>query len=75
MLVLISLLMTWEKYLVADKEYFAHLDFKARIDIVPAPNGGDYTVGISSTSSTAEATVANDLTFGQTYRAVLKFIN
>ncbi len=57
----------------SDKEYFAHLDFKARIDIVPAPNGGDFTVGISSGSSTAEATWANDLTFGQTYRAVIKF--
>ncbi len=57
----------------SDKEYFAHFDFKARFDIVPGVNGGDYTVGISSTTSSAQETLASDLTFGQTYRAVLKW--
>lgn len=56
-----------------DFEYFAHLAFKARIDIVSGSNGGDYSVGISSGGSTAESTWASDLTFGQSYRLVAKF--
>ena len=56
-----------------DFEYFAHIDFKARLDVQAGANGGDFTVGISSGSSTAEATWAADLTFGQMYRAILKF--
>ena len=56
-----------------DYEYFAHIDFKARLDVQAGANGGDYTVGISSGSSTAEANWTTDLTFGQTYRAILKF--
>jgi hypothetical protein len=57
----------------SDFEYFTHLGFKARMDIQTGGNGGDYTVGISSSSSTAEANWATDLTFGQTYRAIIKF--
>ena len=57
----------------SDREYFAHFGFKARFDIVPGVNGGDYTVGISSASSSAQETLASDLTFGQSYRAVLKW--
>ncbi|QXP71413.1 T9SS type A sorting domain-containing protein [Polaribacter sp. R2A056_3_33] len=60
-------------YSGSDNEYFAHIDFKARIDIVPATNGGDYSVGIASTSSTAEAIWATDLIFDQKYRAIVKF--
>lgn len=57
----------------SDFEYFTHLAFKARMDIKTGENGGDYTVGISSSSGSAEATWATDLTFGQTYRAIIKF--
>ncbi len=57
----------------SDFEYFTHFGFKARMDIKTGGNSGDYTVGISSATSTAEATWSTDLTFGQTYRAILKF--
>jgi hypothetical protein len=62
-----------EPYSGGDNEYFVHFNFKARMDVVPGANGGDYSVGIASTSSTAEQTWATDLTFGQFYRAVIKF--
>ena len=60
-------------YSGSDNEYFAHLDFKARMDIVPPSGGGDFSVGIASSSSTADATWASDLTFATSYRAVIKF--
>lgn len=60
-------------YSGSDNEYFAHLDFKARMDIVPPSGSGDFSVGISSTTSSAQATWDSDLTFGTTYRAVIKF--
>lgn len=60
-------------YSGGDNEYFAHLDFRARMDIVPPTAGGDYTVGISSSTSAAQATWATDLTFGQTYRAIIRY--
>lgn len=62
-----------------DNEYFAHFmdggfGYTGRIDIVPANTGGnDYTVGISSGSSTAETIWATDLTFGTTYRVVVRY--
>lgn len=56
-----------------DFEYFAHFDFKARIDIVSGSNGGDYSIGISSGGSTSDSTWASDLTFGQSYRLIAKF--
>lgn len=60
-------------YSGTDNEYFAHASFKARMDIVPGTSGGDYTVGISSSTSTAQAIWSTDLTFGQVYRAIIKF--
>lgn len=62
-----------EPYSGTDNEYFAHANFNARMDIVEGTNGGDYTVGISSSTSTAQAIWGSDLTYGQTYRAVIKF--
>ncbi|WP_299116315.1 T9SS type A sorting domain-containing protein [uncultured Winogradskyella sp.] len=56
-----------------DFEYFAHFDFRARLDIQAPNNTGDFTVGIASNSSTGEVSWANDLDFGVTYRAILKF--
>lgn len=60
-------------YSGSSNEYFAHLDFKARMDIVPPSGGGDFSVGIASSSSTADATWASDLTFATSYRAIIKF--
>ena len=60
-------------YSGSDNEYFAHLDFRARMDVVAPSGGGDYSVGISSSTSSAQATWGTDLTFGTTYRAVIKF--
>ena len=59
----------------SDSEYFAHFKdsgfaFRARFDIVPAIGGGDFSVGIASDDSVADAVWATDLVFGTTYRAV-----
>ena len=56
-----------------DNEYFAHLAFKTRIDIVPPTGSGDFSVGLSAASSTAAVVWASDLTYGQTYRLVAGF--
>lgn len=60
-----------------DYEYFAHFmgtgPFAARMDIVPPAGGGDYSVGIASDESTADATWPTDLTFGTTYRAIVGY--
>lgn len=65
-------------YAGSDNEYFAHFlngtsNFSARLDIVPATGGGDYSVGIASDDSTADAIWATDLTFGTTYRAIVRY--
>jgi hypothetical protein len=61
-----------------DFEYFAHFKdatfgFRGRLDIVPPTGAGDFLVGISSSTSTAQATWATDLTYGVTYRAVVRY--
>ncbi|MBN4085013.1 T9SS type A sorting domain-containing protein [Flavobacteriaceae bacterium AH-315-B10] len=62
-----------------DYEYFAHFkvggtnNFSARLDIVPPTGGGDYSVGIASDESTADAVWATDLTYGVTYRAIVMY--
>jgi hypothetical protein len=61
-----------------DYEYFAHFKdagfgFRARMDIVAPSGAGDYTVGISTTTSTAEATWPTDLTYGVTYTVVASY--
>ncbi|MEM6686638.1 MAG: T9SS type A sorting domain-containing protein, partial [Bacteroidota bacterium] len=60
----------------SDSEYFAHFNttgFVARVDIVPPSGAGDFRVGIASSASTAEATSPVDLTFGVTYRVVVRY--
>ncbi|HKK11193.1 MAG TPA: T9SS type A sorting domain-containing protein, partial [Flavobacteriaceae bacterium] len=47
--------------------------YNGRIDIVEANSGGDYTVGIATSNSTADAIWATDLTFGTTYRATVRY--
>ncbi len=61
-----------------DNEYFAHFkddgfNFAARLDIVPALGGGDFSVGIASDDSVADAIWATDLSFGTTYRAIVRY--
>jgi type IX secretion system substrate protein len=61
-----------------DYEYFAHFkdggfNFSARLDIVPPTGAGDYSVGIASDQSTADAVWATDLTYGMTYRATVRY--
>ena len=61
-----------------DFEYFAHFKddgfgFRGRMD-VQAPNGaGDYTVGISTISSTADVTYPLDMTYGVTYNVIVRY--
>ena len=61
----------------SDNEYFAHFrtgnTFRARLDVVPGTGGGNYTLGISSSGSTADVVWGTDLTFGVTYRAIVKY--
>lgn len=62
-----------------DYEYFSLLkddgnNFRGRLDIVNAnTEGNDFTVGISTKGSTADTVWASDLSFGNTYRATVKF--
>lgn len=62
-----------------DSEYFVHFGLEGtytyigRTDIVPPSGAGDFSVGIATTSSTAEATWPMDLYFGVTYRLVVAY--
>jgi hypothetical protein len=62
-----------------DYEYFAMFkddgfSYRARIDIVAANNeGSDFTLGISSTGSTADTIWPDDLNFDITYRVTVKY--
>ena len=60
-----------------DNEYFAHFregfNFSARLDVVEALGGGDYSVGIASDDSVTDAFGPADLVFGTTYRAVVGY--
>jgi hypothetical protein len=48
--------------------------YRARIDIVTANNeGSDFTLGISSTGSTADTIWPDDLNFDTTYRVTVKY--
>ncbi len=62
-----------------DFEYFAHFsdggtfNFVARLDVQAPTGSGDYTVGIATASSTADATWGTDLTYGTVYRAIVRY--
>lgn len=62
-----------------DFEYFAHFftagsfNFRSRLDVIAPSAGGDFSMGISSSSSTAEATLVNDFNFGDTVTVALSF--
>ncbi len=58
-----------------DNEYFAHFKddgfgYKARMYIVAPSGGGDYTVGLSTTSGGFTTTWPTDLTYGNTYTVI-----
>lgn len=63
----------------SDAEYFAHFMrdgsnvYRARLDVVAGTQGGDYTFGISSGSSTAEAIFGTDFNFGDVVNVGLGF--
>lgn len=63
----------------SDSEYFAHFfstgsfNFTARVDIVPGEDDGDYTLGIATTSSTAESILGVDFEFGETVAVSLSY--
>lgn len=60
----------------SDSEYFAHFNsgtFLSRIDVVPPSGSGDFSIGIATGSSTAEATWATDLTFNTTYKISVRY--
>lgn len=61
-----------------DYEYFAHFKdagfaFRGRLDVVEATNGGDFSVGIATSTSTADAVWATDLNFDTYYRAIVGY--
>ena len=61
-----------------DYEYFAHFKagtstYGALLDVVPGTGGGNYTLGLSSASSSADVAWGTDLTYGVTYRAIVKY--
>ncbi|MBO6605656.1 T9SS type A sorting domain-containing protein [Psychroserpens sp.] len=64
-------------YVGGDNEYFAHFrtgsGFVAQLDIVEPTAGGDYTLGIATDASTAQAIWATDLSFDTTYRVVVRY--
>ena len=65
-------------YSGTDNEYFANFKndgftLVGRLDIVAPSGAGDFSVGISSSSSTANETWANDLAYGTTYRAIVRY--
>lgn len=63
----------------SDFEYFAHFftegsfNFRSRVDVQAPTGGGDYTLGISSSTSTGEATLATDFAFGDTIPVSIDF--
>ncbi|MGJ8695985.1 MAG: PEP-CTERM sorting domain-containing protein [Verrucomicrobiaceae bacterium] len=61
-----------------DYEYFAHFKdagfgFRSRIDLVAPTAGGDFTIGIATTSSTAEATLPTDFSFSSVVPVTITF--
>ena len=62
-----------------DFEYFAHFmtagtfTFFARLDIVPPTSTGDFSVGIGSIGSTADTVWPTDLSYGTTYRVIVRY--
>ena len=62
-----------------DFEYFAHFsddtgfNFRTRIDIIAPTGAGDYTIGLSATSSTNDASLTTDFSFGATVAVEIAF--
>lgn len=64
-------------YSGTDNEYFIHFRtgtaFSARVDVVPPTGAGDFSIGIASDDAVADAIWATDLTFGTTYKVVVRY--
>lgn len=61
-----------------DFEYFSHFmngtsSFTARVDVIAPVAGGDYSLGMSTTNSTAQDTLAVDFFFGVPVPVVLTY--
>jgi len=61
-----------------DYEYFAcfkddSFGLRARIDIIEGTGGGDFTVGLATSGSTADVAWGSDLSFDTTYRATVRY--
>jgi hypothetical protein len=62
-----------------DNEYFAHFmtegtfNFRSKVDIVAPTGGGDFTLGISSSTSTAEAIFPTDFSYNTPVSVTLAF--
>lgn len=60
-----------------DFEYFAHFrngaGFRSRVDVVAPTLGGDFTLGISTGTSIAEAVLPVDFSFGETVSLQLDY--
>ncbi|MFV9549854.1 T9SS type A sorting domain-containing protein [Algibacter sp. PT7-4] len=62
-----------------DFEYFAHFsndtntNFRSRLDVIAPTAGGDYTLGLSAASSTNDASLTTDFSFGATVTVNLSF--
>ncbi|NRA93648.1 MAG: hypothetical protein HRU26_13390, partial [Psychroserpens sp.] len=61
-----------------DFEYFAHFKddsfgFATQLDIVAPTGGGDYTLGIASDATTADATWPTDLFYDTSYRVTVRY--
>ncbi len=62
-----------------DFEYFAHFsndtefNYRSRLDVIAPTGSGDYTLGLSATSSTNDASLSTDFSFGAVVSVVLSF--
>ena len=62
-----------------DFEYFAHFandtefNFRTRVDVIAPTAGGDYTLGLSATSSTNDASLTTDFSFGATVAVEISY--
>ena len=67
----------------SDHEYFAHFaaantsggitNFRGRLDVVPASGAGDFSLGIASSSSSADATLTQGFDFGDVVSVAVQY--
>lgn len=67
-----------EPWVGTDSEYFAHFGdsgfgYRGRMDIVPAPGGGDFSLGLATSGGTADVSWSTDLSYDTVYRVVVRY--